>query len=128
MNKKVELFLKTIGIENNKKLAHSILLFIKKKNCLVLYKNRQLFFIQERTVLSTKELETQSNLIVEFDGVKMQRINSGYYLGISIASAKRYDDTSGAINLDITDLDYMLNGSSNNNNNNNNNNGNNNNG
>ena len=137
MNKKTKLFLKTIDIVKNEKLLNTISLFVENRKNLVLYKNGQLFFIQKKAILNTKEVDTKSRLIVEFDGVKMRRIDRGYYLGSSVSLAQKYDYNSGVIDLDIIGLtqNYNSDGSSssggssnNNNNNNNNNNGNNNNG
>ncbi len=131
MNKKIKLFFKTIEIKSNEKLAHTISLFVKEEKHLLLYKNGQIFFIQDRMILSSKEVETQSALIIKFDGIKMQRIERGYYLGSSVASVQQYDYGSGAIDLNIIDFEHYQDasgdggGSSNNNNNNNNNNGNN---
>ena len=92
-------------------LLKSIVLFLDYPKHSVLYKHGQLFFIQEKNIISTKELDTQSDLIVSFDGSKMQRIDQGYYLGSSVIEARQYD-MFGKMYIDIART------SSNNNNNN----------
>ena len=113
MHTKTKLFLKTIENDQDETLLKSIILFLDYPKHSVLYKHGQLFFIQEKNIISTKELDTQSDLIVSFDGSKMQRIDQGYYLGSSVIEARQYD-MFGKMYIDIART------SSNNNNNNNN--------
>lgn len=120
MENKAKLFLKTIESLQDTALLTSITLFLEEEGDTVLYKNGQLFFIQEKNILRTEALETDSNLILSFDGTSMQRIDQDYYLGASVMEARQYD-MFGSIDLNLRNT-------SSNNNNNNNNNGNNNNG
>ena len=116
MQKELSAFFAQIGVDKKSQYFEESLTFLSQKECKILYRDRELFFLKNNTIDHSYPLQGKSDSIVEFDGKEMLLIAPSYYLGTRKKQKKLksgYFDSSNSFH-------------SNNNNNNNNNNGNNN--
>lgn len=118
MKKELSAFFAQIGADKKSAYFDESLSFLANEDRKVLYREGELFLLDNNQIKSSHALEGKSNSVVEFDGKSLHTIDPSYFIGRTRNKSKvksGYYDASGSFH-------------SNNNNNNNNNNGNNNNG